>query len=132
MDPAKMLRVSFNEITPEVVRAAIKEPRAIDMNLVNAQQTRRIWDRVVGYKLSPYLWKSVKNGLSAGRVQSVAARIIVDREEEIRAFVPEEYWTVDAQLGESGKEFTVHFYGTAKGKMKIKTKEGNAIRYNCQ
>ena len=119
MDPAKMLRVSFNEITPEVVRAAIKEPRAIDMNLVNAQQTRRIWDRVVGYKLSPYLWKSVKNGLSAGRVQSVAARIIVDREEEIRAFVPEEYWTVDAQLGEQGKEFAVHFYGTSKGKKKL-------------
>ena len=119
MDPAKMLRVSFNEITPEVVRAAIKEPRAIDMNLVNAQQTRRIWDRVVGYKLSPYLWKSVKNGLSAGRVQSVAARIIVDREEEIRAFQPEEYWTVDAQLGEEGKEFAVRFFGTQKGKLKL-------------
>ena len=119
IDPAKTLRVSFNEITPDVVRAAIKEPRAIDMNLVNAQQTRRIWDRVVGYKLSPYLWKSVKNGLSAGRVQSVAARIIVDREEEIRAFVPEEYWTVDAHLGVDAKEFTVRFYGTAKGKKKL-------------
>ena len=120
MDPEKMLRVSFNEITPDVVRAAIKEPRAIDMNLVNAQQTRRIWDRVVGYKLSPYLWKSVKNGLSAGRVQSVAARIIVDREEEIRAFVPEEYWTVDAHLGNGeGKEFAVRFYGNADGKMKL-------------
>ncbi len=120
MEPSKMLRVSFNEITPDVVRAAIKEPRAIDMNLVNAQQTRRIWDRVVGYKLSPYLWKSVKNGLSAGRVQSVAARIIVDREEEIRAFVPEEYWTVDALLGsDETKEFTVRFYGTSKGKKKL-------------
>ena len=120
IEPAKTLRVSFNEITPDVVRAAIKEPRAIDMNLVNAQQTRRIWDRVVGYKLSPYLWKSVKNGLSAGRVQSVAARIIVDREEEIRAFVPEEYWTVDAQLnGGEGKEFTVRFYGTSEGKRKL-------------
>ncbi len=118
MEPEKMLRVSFNEITPEVVRAAIKEPRAIDMNLVNAQQTRRIWDRVVGYKLSPYLWKSVKNGLSAGRVQSVAARIIVDREDEIRAFVPEEYWTIDAKVGNDA-EFSVRFFGNEKGKMKL-------------
>ena len=126
MEPERMLRVSFNEITPDVVRAAIKEPRAIDMNLVNAQQTRRIWDRVVGYKLSPYLWKSVKNGLSAGRVQSVAARIIVDREEEIRAFVPEEYWTIDAMLaGEEGKEFSVRFYGTQKAKKKL-SKEADA------
>ena len=124
LDPTKTLRVSFNEITPDVVRAAIKEPRAIDMNLVNAQQTRRIWDRVVGYKLSPYLWKAVKNGLSAGRVQSVAARIIVDREDEIRAFVPEEYWTVDAQVAtQEGKEFTVRFYGTAEGKMKLESEE---------
>ena len=120
LDPAKTLRVSFNEITPDVVRAAIKEPRAIDMNLVNAQQTRRIWDRVVGYKLSPYLWKAVKNGLSAGRVQSVAARIIVDREDEIRAFTPEEYWTVDAVVSNGeGKEFSVRFYGNAKGKVKL-------------
>ncbi len=123
IEPEKMLRVSFNEITPDVVRAAIKEPRAIDMNLVNAQQTRRIWDRVVGYKLSPYLWKSVKNGLSAGRVQSVAARIIVDREEEIRAFVPEEYWTVDAVLTDDGKEFTVHFYGNDAGKIKLENEQ---------
>ena len=120
LDPEKTLRVTFNEITPDVVRAAIKAPRTIDMNLVNAQQTRRIWDRVVGYKLSPYLWKSVKNGLSAGRVQSVAARIIVDREEEIRAFVPEEYWTIDALLGnDRDKAFTVRFFGTAKGKMRL-------------
>ena len=124
MEPEKMLRVSFNAITPDVVRTAIKEPRAIDMNLVNAQQTRRIWDRVVGYKLSPYLWKSVKNGLSAGRVQSVAARIIVDREEEIRAFVPEEYWTIDAQLGNGeGKEFAVRFFGTEQGKSKLANEE---------
>ena len=120
LEPAKTMRVSFNEITPDVVRAAIKEPRSIDMNLVNAQQTRRIWDRVVGYKLSPYLWKSVKNGLSAGRVQSVAARIIVDREEEIRSFTPEEYWTIDALLGrEAGQEFTVRFYGNEEGKIKL-------------
>ncbi len=120
LEPAKTLRVSFNEITPDVVRAAIKEPRAIDMNLVNAQQTRRIWDRVVGYKLSPYLWKAVKNGLSAGRVQSVAARIIVDREDEIRAFTPEEYWTVDAIVADGqGKEFSVRFYGNEQGKLKL-------------
>ena len=119
LDPAKTLRVSFNEITPDVVRAAIKAPRAIDMNLVNAQQTRRIWDRVVGYKLSPYLWKSVKNGLSAGRVQSVASRIIVDREEEIRAFTPEEYWTIDAIVTLGAQTFTVRFYGNADGKIKL-------------
>ncbi|MBR7111479.1 MAG: type I DNA topoisomerase [Clostridia bacterium] len=117
--PEKTLRVSFNEITPDVVRAAIKAPRAIDMNLVNAQQTRRIWDRVVGYKLSPYLWKSVKNGLSAGRVQSVASRIIVDREEEIRAFTPEEYWTIDALVVSGEQTFTVRFYGNVDGKIKL-------------
>ncbi|MBO5326686.1 MAG: type I DNA topoisomerase [Clostridia bacterium] len=127
LEPEKTLRVSFNEITPDVVRAAIKEPRAIDMNLVNAQQTRRIWDRVVGYKLSPYLWKAVKNGLSAGRVQSVAARIIVDREDEIRSFVPEEYWTIDAQVGVGeGKEFAVRFYGTDKRKIKLDSEKATA------
>lgn len=125
IEPEKTLRVSFNEITPDVVRAAIKAPRAINMDLVNAQQTRRIWDRVVGYKLSPYLWRSVKNGLSAGRVQSVAARIIVDREEEIRAFVPEEYWTIDALLGgDAEKAFSVRFFGTTEGgKMRLKSEE---------
>jgi len=131
LEPKKTLRVSFNEITPDVVRAAIKDPRAIDMNLVNAQQTRRIWDRVVGYKLSPYLWKAVKNGLSAGRVQSVAARIIVDREDEIRAFTPEEYWTIDVAVGnEAGKEFTVRFYGNSKGKVKL-TSERDAQKVVC-
>ncbi|MBE6662736.1 MAG: type I DNA topoisomerase [Ruminococcaceae bacterium] len=125
----KTLRVSFNEITPTVVKASIKEPRNIDMNLVNAQQARRILDRIVGYKLSPFLWKNVKSGLSAGRVQSAATRIIVDREEEIRAFKPEEYWTIDAFLvADDGKVFPVHFYGDAKGKIKISNeKEANAI-----
>ncbi len=125
----KTLRVSFNEITPGVVKAAIKEPRTIDMNLVNAQQARRILDRIVGYKLSPFLWKNVKSGLSAGRVQSAATRIIVDREEEIRAFVPEEYWTIDAFLAsDDGKVFPVHFYGSSDGKIKIANeKEANAI-----
>ena len=89
----KTLRVTFNEITKTAVKTAIKTPRNIDMNLVDAQQARRILDRIVGYKLSPYLWKTVKGGLSAGRVQSVATKIIVDREQEIRAFVPDEYWT---------------------------------------
>ena len=118
------LRVSFNEITPTVVKASIKEPRNIDMNLVNAQQARRILDRIVGYKLSPFLWKNIKSGLSAGRVQSAATRIIVDREEEIRAFTPEEYWTIDAFLVADGdKIFPVHFYGDKNGKIKISNEQ---------
>ena len=123
------LRVSFNEITPTAVKASIKEPRNIDMNLVNAQQARRILDRIVGYKLSPFLWKNIKSGLSAGRVQSAATRIIVDREEEIRAFTPEEYWTIDAFLvADNDKVFPVHFYGDKNGKIKISNEqEANAI-----
>ena len=116
----KTMRVTFNEITKSAIKTAIKEPRQIDMNLVNAQQARRILDRIVGYKLSPLLWKSVKSGLSAGRVQSVATRIIVEREEEIRAFQPEEYWTIDATLLSSdNKPFVVHFYGNEQGKIKL-------------
>ena len=116
----KTLRVGFNEITPTVVKAAIKEPRNIDMNLVNSQQTRRILDRIVGYKISPLLWKTVKSGLSAGRVQSVATRIIVERENEIAAFVPVEYWTIEAELSNvEGKSFLVRFYGDEKGKVKL-------------
>ena len=114
------LRVTFNEITKSAVKAAIKEPRQIDMNLVDAQQARRILDRIVGYKLSPFLWKNVRSGLSAGRVQSVATRIICEREEEIRSFVPVEYWTIDASLETlDGKEFGVRFYGNAKGRIKL-------------
>ena len=114
------LRVTFNEITKNAVKAAIKEPRQIDMNLVDAQQARRILDRIVGYKLSPFLWKNVRSGLSAGRVQSVATRIICEREEEIRNFVPVEYWTIDASLATlDGKEFGVRFYGNAKGRIKL-------------
>ncbi len=120
----KTLRVSFNEITPTVVKASIKEPRNIDMNLVNAQQARRILDRIVGYKLSPFLWKNIKSGLSAGRVQSAATRIIVDREDEIRAFKPEEYWTIDAFLvSDDDKVFPVHFYGNKQGKIKISNEQ---------
>lgn len=120
----KTMRVTFNEITKNAIKTAIKEPRQIDMNLVNAQQARRILDRIVGYKLSPLLWKSVKSGLSAGRVQSVATRIIVEREEEIRAFNPEEYWTIDATLlNTDSKPFSVRFYGNAQGKLKLENEQ---------
>ena len=105
-------RITFNELTKSAIKASIKEPRNIDIELVNSQQARRILDRIVGYKLSPFLWKTVRSGLSAGRVQSVATRIIVEREREIRAFVPVEYWTVDALLENAkGAHFTAHFYG---------------------
>ena len=91
-------RITFNEITKNAVKASLKNPREIDMNLVDAQQARRVLDRMVGYKISPVLWAKVKRGLSAGRVQSVALRIICDREDEINAFIPEEYWTIDVVL----------------------------------
>ena len=109
----KVNRVTFNEITKGVVTKAITEPRAIDRDLVDAQQARRVLDRIVGYQLSPLLWKKVRRGLSAGRVQSVAARLVVDRENEIRAFVPEEYWTVDVTLERMGRpgSFVARFYG---------------------
>ena len=120
----KTLRISFNEITKTAVKAAIKSPRQIDMNLVDAQQARRILDRIVGYKLSPYLWKNVKSGLSAGRVQSVATKIIVEREKEINAFVPDEYWTIDAVLKcDDGQEINVRFYGDADGRIRISNQE---------
>ncbi len=110
--PEKAKRVTFNSITKSVVKEGIKHPREIDMNIVNAQQARRILDRIVGYKLSPFLWKTVKSGLSAGRVQSVATKIIVEREEEIRAFVPKEYWTIEANLkAANGTVFETRFFG---------------------
>ena len=117
-------RVTFNEITKSGVQSGMAAPRQVDMDLVNAQQTRRILDRIVGYKLSPFLWKKVRRGLSAGRVQSVAVRIIVDREEEIRKFKPEEYWSIDAKLlaKSSRKAFAAKLYGKDK-KISIKTKE---------
>ncbi len=116
----KIKRVTFNEVTKSAIKAAIKNPRDIDMNLVNAQQARRILDRIVGYKLSPYLWKKVKSGLSAGRVQSVAARIIVEREEEIKNFVPVEYWTIEAELLNSeGSKLTAKFYGEGDTKIEL-------------
>jgi len=98
VDPKKIFRVTFNEITPKAIRAAFEKPGEIDTNLVEAQQARRVLDRLVGYKISPLLWDKVRRGLSAGRVQTVALRLIVEREQEIRAFVPQEYWTIHARL----------------------------------
>ena len=113
----KACRVCFNEITKNAVKSAIKTPRKIDLDLVNSQQARRILDRIVGYKLSPFLWKNVKSGLSAGRVQSVATRLIVDRENEINRFVPQEYWTIDVTLQtESGEKLDARFFGSRKMK----------------
>lgn len=110
----KARRVTFNEITKKVVTQSIQQPRAIDQNLVDAQQARRILDRIVGYQLSPLLWKKIRRGLSAGRVQSVATRMVNEREKEIKAFTPEEYWTLDAKLFDaaSKREFLAHYYGT--------------------
>ncbi len=117
-------RVTFNEVTKSCVLSSIDHPRRIDMDLVNAQQARRVLDRIVGYKLSPFLWKKVRKGLSAGRVQSATVSLVVDRENEIRAFVSEEYWTLDAMLSvtEKGRQFPAKFYGTAQGKLKIADK----------
>ena len=118
-------RITFNEITKTAVKESLKHPRAIDMDLVDAQQARRMLDRMVGYRISPLLWAKVKRGLSAGRVQSVTIRIIADREEEIAAFIPEEYWTLDADFTIPGerKPLTARFYGTEKEKITIHSKE---------
>ncbi len=118
-------RISFNEITKNAVKASIKQPRKIDMDLVDAQQSRRILDRMVGYRISPLLWSKIKRGLSAGRVQSVALRIICDREEEINAFIPEEYWTLDAVIHVDGekKNLTAKFYGDEKERIEIKSEK---------
>lgn len=122
--PEKMYRITFNEITKTAVKASIKQARELDMDLVDAQQTRRMLDRMVGYTISPLLWAKVKRGLSAGRVQSVALRIICDREEEINSFIPEEYWTLDGEFKVAGerKPLLAKFYGTDK-KMNVHTKE---------
>ena len=118
-------RIAFNEITKTAVQAAVKEPRPIDRDLVDAQQARRILDRIVGYKISPLLWKKVKKGLSAGRVQSVTTRLIVDREREIEKFVPEEYWSIDALLKDekTGDSFSAAFHGKNGKKLKLTDKE---------
>jgi len=115
----KALRITFNEITKKVVSESIKNPRPIDINLVDAQQARRILDRIVGYKISPLLWRKIKRGLSAGRVQSVATRMVVDREEEIRAFKPEEYWTLMAELVAQGSGFSARFHGKGEKKQEL-------------
>lgn len=125
LEDKNVRRISFNEITQNAVKTSLKEPRDIDMNLVNAQQARRILDRMVGYEISPLLWAKVKRGLSAGRVQSVALRIICDREDEINAFIPEEYWTLDAALSVPGekKPLIAKFHGDEQGKLSISSKE---------
>ncbi|RDU22662.1 type I DNA topoisomerase [Anaerosacchariphilus polymeriproducens] len=125
LDEDKMYRISFNEITKKAVKESIKDAREIDMDLVDAQQTRRMLDRMVGYRISPLLWAKVKRGLSAGRVQSVALRIICDREEEINAFIPEEYWTLDVFLNVEGekKPLQAKFYGNRNEKIAIKSEE---------
>lgn len=125
LEQKKMRRITFNEITKNAVKASLKAPREIDMNLVDAQQARRALDRMVGYRISPLLWAKVKRGLSAGRVQSVALRIIADREAEIDAFIPEEYWSLDVVLKVKGERrpLTAKFYGTEQKKMTISSKE---------
>ena len=125
LEDKKVYRITFNEITKSAVKESLKHARQINMDLVDAQQTRRILDRMVGYRISPILWAKVKRGLSAGRVQSVALRIICDREDEINAFIPEEYWTLDASFripGES-KPLIARYYGTKKGKTTIRNEE---------
>ena len=125
LDDSKAKRVTFNEITKKVVTESIQNPRSIDQDLVDAQQARRILDRIVGYELSPLLWKKVKKGLSAGRVQSVATRMVVDREEEIEAFQPQEYWLLDARLncGVENSSFTARFHGKGDKKQELHSKE---------
>lgn len=125
LDAKKMYRITFNEITKSAVKDSLKHAREINQDLVDAQQARRMLDRMVGYRISPILWAKVKRGLSAGRVQSVALRIIADREEEISAFVPEEYWSLEASFSVEGekKPLTAKFYGTEKEKLEIHSRE---------
>ncbi|MCH4172655.1 MAG: type I DNA topoisomerase [Lactobacillus sp.] len=123
LNPEDHNRVVFNEITKDTVKNAFKEPRSIDMNLVDAQQARRILDRLVGYSISPILWKKVKKGLSAGRVQSIALKLILDRERAIKAFVPEEYWTIETEFKKSTKKFKANFYGVNNKKQALPNNE---------
>ncbi|WP_170237711.1 type I DNA topoisomerase [Streptococcus hyovaginalis] len=123
LDPKAKNRVVFNEITKDAVKNAFLEPREIDMDLVDSQQARRVLDRIVGYSISPILWKKVKKGLSAGRVQSVALKLIIDRENEIKAFKPEEYWTIDGAFKKGTKKFQASFYGLNGKKLKLSNQE---------
>ncbi len=125
IDPASDCRVEFNEITAQAVKAAMKKPRPINLQLVDAQQARRVLDRLVGYKISPLLWAKVRKGLSAGRVQSVATRMIVDREAEIDAFVPQEYWTITAKFTDGNQKFVAKYVGKGDEKTEI-TSEAQA------
>lgn len=118
-DKDKIKRITFNEVTKSALKEAVAHPRDIDMQLVDSQQARRILDRLVGYKISPFLWKKIKSGLSAGRVQSVATRIVVDREQEIRDFVPKEYWSVSVKLDSGNDTFVAKYYGNADGKKEL-------------
>ena len=125
LEDKKVYRITFNEITKNAVKESLKHPREIDMDLVDAQQARRVLDRMVGYEISPVLWAKVKRGLSAGRVQSVALRLICEREDEIAAFIPEEYWTIDALLSAKGEKrpLTAHFTGDDSGKININSSQ---------
>ena len=126
LDPHDKNRVVFNEITKDTVKNAFKTPRSIDMNLVDAQQARRVLDRLVGYSISPILWAKIKKGLSAGRVQSIALNLIIKREEEIKKFVPEEYWTIDGQFQKGRSKFNADFYG--KNGKKVKPKNNDEVQ----
>lgn len=135
LEDKKVYRITFNEITKNAVKESLKHAREINMNLVDAQQARRILDRMVGYRISPLLWKKIKRGLSAGRVQSVALRILSDRENEINEFIPEEYWSLDVNLRAKGekKAVTAKYYGTTEGKVELKSKEQvDAILKECE
>ena len=123
LDPEAENRVVFNEITKESVKEAFKHPRQIDKDLVDSQQARRILDRVVGYSISPLLWKKIKKGLSAGRVQSTTLKMIIDRENEIRNFKPEEYWTIPSKFKKGRSTFEANFYGVDGKKVELKNEE---------
>ena len=133
IDQGEPCRIEFHEVTSKAVKAAVKHPRTIDMDLVNAQQARRVLDRLVGYKISPILWQKVKKGLSAGRVQSVATKIICDREAEIEAFIPEEYWTLDGDFAVGDSRIAAHYSGEGDLKAELKTQdEAEAVMGRCQ
>ena len=123
LDPKTTYRITFNEITKDAIKESLKNPKEIDMDLVDAQQARRVLDRVVGYSISPLLWQKIKRGLSAGRVQSVALKMVCDREEEIDSFIPQEYWDMDVVLNNGKKDFKASFYGDKNGKVEITGKE---------
>ena len=125
IDPDSICRVTFNEITKDAVKKGINNPRKIDLNLTDAQQARRVLDRIVGYKISPVLWKKVKRGLSAGRVQSVAVKLICDREDEIEKFIPEEYWNINLQVSDkkTKTKFDCKFIGKDGKKIELHSKE---------